>query len=168
MRRQNTAGAAGARRFREANRPPQDAGGFFWFTSDMLNSPSWLAMPFNARRVVEGIASEHMAQGGTRNGELIVTYENLIARGIRRQAIPPAINIAEALGWIDVTFRGGMAYGAARCPSTYGLTWLPRSDERAATNRWKAIKTDEQARATVRAASKPRAAPRLKSNRRAA
>lgn len=156
MRRQKTAGAAVARRFQAMNRPPAEEGGFFWFTSDMLNSPAWKAMPLHARLIVEGIVSEHMDHAATANGELIVTYENFMERGVRRQSIPVAIRIAEGLGWIDVTFHGGRSYGNAHNPSTYGLTWLPRCDGTSASRRWKRVKSDEEAKAIIKAAAAPR------------
>jgi hypothetical protein len=89
MRRQKTAGAAGTRRFQAMNRPPAEEGGFIWVTSGMLNSPAWRALTLHARVIVEGITSEHISHAATANGELIVTYENFMDRGIRRSPSPP-------------------------------------------------------------------------------
>jgi hypothetical protein len=153
-RRQKTAGRAGDRRFRERNRPPEGEG-WVWFTYEMLISPAWIAMPPAARQVVEAIAVAHMKRAGLKNGELCVTYDNIAARGVRRQSIPEAIKIAQALGWIEVTFAGGASYGSGRRPSEYALTWLPKCDGAPATYRWVQIKA-EQAKAIVAAITKRR------------
>jgi hypothetical protein len=112
---------------------------FIWFTREMLESAAWRAMPLAARRIVERVMIEHMMQGGTRNGQLVVTYDDFAQYGVRRKSISRAIQCAVMLGFLDVTVRGGRSYGIARLPSAYGLTWLPRCDWTPPSNRWKCI-----------------------------
>jgi hypothetical protein len=139
-------GVAGHRRFQSMNRPP---GQFVWFTREMLESPAWNVMPSAARRVLDRVMIEHGKHGGTRNGALIVTYDDFQRFGIRRKSIAPAIETAVALGFLDVTWRGARGYGCARQASEYGLTWLPRCDGTHASNRWRSIATLSDARARV-------------------
>lgn len=105
-------------------------------------------MNLSARMVVERIALEHLGHGGANNGRLVVTYDNFVKHGIRRASIALAIEQARALGWIQVVERG-RSYGEAHTPSLYALTWLPTLDGKAASNRWKAISTDERALAVI-------------------
>lgn len=130
------------------NAPPPSEGNWVWLTRRMLLSQAWCAMPSYAMRVVFRIAIEHLSQGGTQNGELVVTYSDFENYGIRRARIFAGIAIAEALGFIDTTRRGRRVYGASKVPSTYALTWLPRCDRSPATHRWKGV-TAEQARSAV-------------------
>lgn len=147
---------------RSPNAPPADEP-WVWLTREMLESASWAALPRAARRVVERVILEHMAHAGTQNGELTVTYEDFAAYGLAsRRATAVAIRVAVTLGFLDVTFRGQRCYGRARRPSRYGLTWLPRADRTPASNRWRTIRTRDDAKAAVRAAAKPRAAAALR------
>lgn len=110
-------------------------------------------MTLGARRVVERIELEHMAHAGTMNGELKVTYDDFSRFGLSsRRMTSESIRIAEKLGFIDVVARGVRAFGDARRPSRYALTWLPRCDRTSATNRWQRITTRAAARAAVAAA----------------
>ena len=86
-----------------------------------------------------------MVHGGTENGQLIVTYDDFVRYGLRRRSIANAVRTAVALGFLDVTTRGGRSFGIARQPSAYGLTWLPRCDWTPASNRWKSIATKREA-----------------------
>jgi hypothetical protein len=116
----------------------------------MMEAPAWRALPWAARQVLDRLLIEHMKHGGTKNGRLICTYDEFAAYGIRRKSIATAIKQAQALGWIDVS-RGVRSYGVHRRPSTYALTWLPREhDFTTTTNRWKSIKTTEEAMAILK------------------
>jgi hypothetical protein len=142
-------GVAGFRRFEKMNCPPEGEP-FFWLTKTMLESPAWRALTSPAKRIVERVALEHMNHAGTQNGDLPITYTDFERVGIDRNSIHNAIEVAVALGWIDVVERGQKGFGIARRPSIYSLTWLPRADGSAPTNRWKAIKTDQQAADVVK------------------
>jgi hypothetical protein len=144
-------GQRGYERWQKKNSPPAGEP-WVWLTRTILESPAWVALSSPARRVIDRIMIEHMAHAGTMNGELIVTYDDFENFGISRKAIKMAINIAEALGFIEVTFKGVRSYGSARRPSQYALTWLPQNDGRDPTNRWKAIKSKDHAEEVVEAA----------------
>jgi len=74
-----------------------------------------------------------------------VPYDQLEARGVRRQTALDAIVEAKALGIIHPV-RGQRSYGCRRAPSVYRLTWLGTPlNGLAATNEWRAIKTKEEA-----------------------
>ena len=110
-------------------------------------------MRFAARKIVDRLIVEHLAHGGTENGNLVATYTNFQQYGLRRRSsIGPAIIEAETVGFIDVIERGGSAYAEFRNPSRYALTWLDRKDGTAPTNRWKAFETAADARKAVREA----------------
>lgn len=129
-------GAAGHRRWQRLNRPEPP---FVWLTVELLESAAWAAMGLAARRIVERVAIEHMHHGGTRNGLLIVTYDDFEIFGVRRKSIAKAIKEGVELGFLDVTYRGGRSYGITKRASKYGLTWLPRCDMTPPTNRWRSV-----------------------------
>jgi hypothetical protein len=136
------------------NRPPEGAS-WIWLTQDMLESPAWRAMRLAARKIVDRLIIEHLAHGGTENGNLITTYSDFQQFGLRRRSsIAPAIIEAETLGFIDVIERGGSAYAELRNPSRYALAWLDRKDGTPPTNRWKAFDTVADAHKAVRTAGK--------------
>lgn len=142
-------GTATEKRVQRRNRPHKDSS-WIWLTSEMLESPAWRAMSINARRVVDRIVIEHLHHAGTENGKLIVTYDDFEKFGIRRSSIKPAIKEATALGWIDCTQAGRMAYADIRIPSHYALTWLYRSDGTPASNRWKRYEDEQSARSAAK------------------
>ncbi len=144
-RRGGMSSVSGKSRWERMNRPPHGEP-WVWFTRSMMESPAWRAIPGPARQVVDRIMIEHMLHGGTENGNLIVTYDDFEAYGIRRGSTSQAIRQAEALGFVDVIDRGRRSFGSARRPARYGLTWLPRADRTPASNRWKSIQTDQQAK----------------------
>ena len=129
-------GVAGHRRWQRMNRPPKGQP-WVWYTREMLVSGALAAMSLAARRVVERIMIEHMNHAGREIGNLKVTYDNFELFGIRRKTISAAVKMAVDLGFIDITSRGYRAYGTARRPATYALTWLARCDGTPASNRWK-------------------------------
>jgi hypothetical protein len=48
----------------------------------MRSSPAWLALPDNARRVLDRLELEHMQHGGAENGVLVVTFDDFERHGI--------------------------------------------------------------------------------------
>ncbi len=129
-------GTHAAKRFQKMNGPPKGEP-WTWISREMMESEAWSKLTLVARRVIDRILIEHMAQGGNENGRLIVTYDDFEKYGIRRQSIPKAIGLAVTLGLIDVTARGKRSAGTSRRPSMYALTWLPRHDWTPPSNRWK-------------------------------
>lgn len=65
------------------------------------------SLSFDARRVVDFLAEEHMSHGGMANGHLKAPHRQLVTCGISRRNVRPAIDEAEAAGLIEV-YRSGM------------------------------------------------------------
>jgi hypothetical protein len=86
-------------------------GQFVPFRVDMLESDAWAALSINGRRVLDRLCIEHAHHGGTENGNLIVTYDDFVQFGIRRQSVKPAIDETVHLGLVEITElgRGGNA-----------------------------------------------------------
>jgi len=117
---------------------------------DLLGSPAWLAMSHQCRKLVDALMMEWANHGGEENGNLKVPYDQLQARGLRRETVLDAVVEAKALGIIDAV-RGQRSYGSRRSPSVYRLTWLGTpGNGLTATNEWRAIKTKEEAAVRVR------------------
>jgi hypothetical protein len=118
------------------NRPPEGEP-WCWMTAELLQSDAWRTAPVITRRFVDRVLLEHMAHAGTKNGELIVTYNDLTAWGIRQRERTRAIADAIARGLIDRTEKGRASSGRGK-PAKYAIGWLGRSDGSAPRNRWKA------------------------------
>ena len=144
-----TTNVVAGKRFRKALNFPHGVGWCVPLPRDLLNSPAWLAMSHQCRKLVDALMAEHADHGGLENGNLLVPYDTLQTRGIRRGNILNAIFEAEALGIVDPT-RGVRCYGSRKAPSRYRLTWLGTPDGLTATNEWRSIKTDDEARTRVR------------------
>jgi hypothetical protein len=153
-----------ARRFKEMNRPPEGEP-WCWFTHEMLISPAWRAMSHPARTVVERVLIEHMQRGGVHNGALIVTYMDFVRHGVRKNSIHEALLASIALGFLDRTEIGHMPTSDIRRPSKYGLTWLPQVNGVAASNRWRRIRTPEEAEAALKQVKAQLQVSRLKRRR---
>jgi len=83
-----------------------------------------------------------MNHAGTENGNLIATYDQLVALGASRTYIRAAIEEAEFLGLIERTIPGGRWAGSNQ-PSRYRLTFLPDRDYSPPTNDWKRRTADQ-------------------------
>ena len=134
----------------KAARFPTGVGYSIPLPRDLLGSPAWMVMSHQCRKLVDALMMEWTHHGGEENGNLKVPYDQLEARGMRRQTALDAIVEAKALGIIHPV-RGQRSYGSRRLPSVYRLTWLgtPRNGL-TATNEWRAIKTKEEAEVRVR------------------
>src|ERR1700733_6210567 len=112
---------------------------------DLLASPAWTAMSHQCRKFVDTLMMEWADHGGDQNGNLKGPYDQLEARGLRRQTLLDVIVEARALGIVHPV-RGQRSYGSRRAPSVYRLTWLGTPlNGLTATNEWRAIKTKEEA-----------------------
>lgn len=141
----------------------QIEGQFIAHRREMRESPAWLALTFNARRVLDRLELEHMAHGAEDNGNLICTYEQFKAAGLRGPSIAQAINECEALGFVEVTKRGSPSLSRYRNPSTYRLTYIfGRGRNSSPTDEWRQIKTAEQALAAVTMAKAAKSAPHVR------
>jgi hypothetical protein len=128
---------------------PKGVGYHIPIPHDLLASPAWLAMSHQCRKLVDALMTEWTVHGGEENGNLKVPYDQLQARGLRRETLLDAIVEAKALGIIHPV-RGQRSYGSRRSPSVYRLTWLGTPlNGLSATNEWRAIKTKQEAEARV-------------------
>jgi hypothetical protein len=116
--------------------PPVDQP-WAWFTREMINSPAFRAVPPSAFQVLFRLLEEHMAQGGTRNGDLIVTHDQFEESGVRKASVSAWIKALEFLGFIHVD--RGRSYRGDSEPNRYRLTWLGDLHDAPPTNNWKGI-----------------------------
>ena len=101
------------------------------------------SLSFDARRVIDFLAEEHMSHGGRENGHLKAPHRQLMKCGIRASSVRPAIDEAEAAGLIEV-YRSGMrtttqfklTFAVERAASPAALTAKPRpsKNQKSATN----------------------------------
>jgi hypothetical protein len=143
-----TTNAVAGKRFRKALGLPLGVGWNVPVPGDLLNSPAWLAMSDQCRKLVDALMAEHADHGGQENGNLMAPYNMLQARGMRRGNILNTIVEAEALGIVDPA-RGVRSYGSRKAPSRYRLTWLGTPDGLTPTNEWKSIETVAEAKMRV-------------------
>jgi hypothetical protein len=138
---------------------------------DLLASPAWLVMSHQCRKLIDALMTEWANHGGQENGNLKVPYDQLQARGLRRETILDDVVEAKALGIIQLV-RGQRSYGSRRSPNVYRLTWLGTLDGLPPTNEWRAIKTKHEADVRVRNAleglARERAIKRARREQRAA
>lgn len=131
--RGRTAGHS-ARRLKPG-RVPAIQGQFLALRRDLLESDAWTEMTLAARLALDRLAIEHMAHGGKENGNLIVTYDDFAAFGVRRASVAEAIRLLEKLGLIVVTERGRGGNAEFRRPARYRVTFLS-SGRASPTNEW--------------------------------
>lgn len=93
----------------------------------MRESPGFRALNMAARRFLDFLELEHMRHGGRENGRLLAPYNQLVASGITRRDIRPAIDLLLAVGFIGRT-KHGERQGGRPNASRYSLTWLPTYD----------------------------------------
>lgn len=122
-------------------------------TLELLASPAMRALSLTARRLLDYLLIEHMGHAGTENGNLMATYDQLVAFGLTRRLIAPAINELVFLGLVRV-HRGRMTRGGVTAPNEFRLTFYADAAGQPATNEWKG--TTEEAIA-VRSADRKRA-----------
>lgn len=141
-----------ANRFKQRPNSPPEGKPWFWLTKEMMDSPAWavLCEDPNAVMAVLRVSYEHMAHGGTMNGELPATYRDFHRWRIPQGGITKALIRACALGFLRRTGRGQRSNGRFRgAPSQWALEWLPLADGTFESNRWKKLETEEEARAAV-------------------
>ena len=152
------------RKHRTRNQPPKDEGGFIWMTKEMVESYAMRAMSKNARMVVDRICVEHMSHAATKNGALIVTFDNFEQFGIRRGSIYSAIDEAVAIGFIDLVEKGARGYGQfPGKPNVFRIAWLPTATGEPASRRWdrhRSLAAAQRIAKEARRAAAARQAPR--------
>lgn len=110
-------------------------------TVELLSSDAWRSRSRNCIRLIDRLMIEHMAHAGQMNGALIVTYNQLVEFGIRRNDVKRSIEEAAVFGLLDVTEQGGFK-GSSKLPNRYRLTFLPCFENgyaRPATNEWERV-----------------------------
>src|SRR5579863_8868648 len=95
------AGKRASHRNRDIGGPPKDQP-WSWYSVEMMRSDAWRDMSVNARRMLDLLEIEHLMHGGYENGNLVMTYDQFVAGGIRREAISATIAELERLGWLEV------------------------------------------------------------------
>ncbi len=142
---------------RGQHQKPPKGEAWVWFTRSMLESPAWVAMSINGRRVLDRLLLEHIAHAGSENGALIVTHDQFREFGASGNAIKPAIDELVFLGFVRCE-RGGR-WAGKNTPSRYRLTWVGDRVGAAPTNEWEGV-TSEQIEAWQSQRSKIRKAER--------
>ena len=118
---------------------------------EMLQSPAFRILSLAAHRVLARIEIEHAAHGGTENGRLPVTYDDLADYGVHRTAIGPALAELQALGFVETTEHGKKARAAEyRRPNMFRLTYRHCGETPGdGTHDWRRFKTLEEAQAAA-------------------
>ncbi len=107
-------------RSRDIGGPPRDQS-WSWYSQEMMQSDAWRDMSINGWRMLVLLELQHLAHGGYENGNLVMTYDQFVDKGIRRESISRVIAELERLGWIEVT--RGLYRGFARsAPHHFRLT----------------------------------------------
>lgn len=107
-------------RSRDIGGPPKEQP-WSWYSVEMMRSDAWRDLSINGRRMLDLLEVEHLAHGGYENGNLMITYDQFVAGGIRRGSIFATIAELERLGWIEVS-RGGYRGFARSWPHRFRLT----------------------------------------------
>lgn len=114
-----------------------------WLPQSLLESAAWLICPDSARRAIFVVLAEHMRQGGQKNGELVVTWRDFKAGGLRDPKITISLAQARALGFLKRTQPGRRAYGThPGAGQMWALTWYPIPGVSQPTNEWKRFDTN--------------------------
>jgi hypothetical protein len=129
-------------------------------TIEMMESPAYRVLSVSAHRVLDRVCIELAHHGGNDNGKLPVTYQDFMAYGIDRQAIPPAIRELVALGFLEVTQAGRPGAGDSRWPNLFRIPWINRKSNTQPTHEWRQFKTLDDAHLIAIAARKASARPR--------
>ena len=115
-------------------------------TREMRESAAWRALPDIGRRVLDRLELEHLRHRLMQNGGLICRYEDFEEWGLRRASIRFGIEVAVALGFVEIIRRGWKSV-----PSLYRLTYVKSfKDKPPITNEWRRIKTAREARDVIK------------------
>jgi len=128
-------------------------GPFAWRTIEMLESPAYCALSLSARKILDRLEIELHYHGGNpfENGQLPLTFDHIEEYGVHRHAIGPAIRELVALGFIEITRKGCAGNASERQPNLYRLTYRFSGSNRALTDEWRRLKTDEDVAAARQA-----------------
>jgi hypothetical protein len=129
-------------------------GPFSWRLVEMQKSPAYRVLSLSARKILDRLEIE-LAKHGFKpeeNGFLPCTYEHFVEYGVERKAIAPAIREVVALGFIQVTRKGGAGNAEHRQPTLFLLTYRPFGSAKYVGNGWRRIGDIEEAQAVAMAA----------------
>ena len=130
-----SSGKFGGRKGKLLGPPPGEP--FAWLTTELLASPAWRSMGINARRMIDFLLVEHMNHAGQENGNLLATYDQLVAFGLTSSSIKSAIQELVSLRLVDVEYGGRWA--GKNTPNIYRLTFYADREGNPPTNAWKGI-----------------------------
>src|SRR5262245_22629240 len=135
----------------KTNKRLKIASQFVPHTIEMLESPAWRTLSLSGRRILDRLEIEHGHHGAVQNGRLPVTFDDFVKFGIERHCIAPGIREVEALGFAEITQRGGAGNAHLRQPNMFRLTYLHKYQTgENATNEWRRIQTIEEAEMLAR------------------
>lgn len=94
----------------------------------LLQSPAYQALNMAAIRILTFLQIENLTHGGVENGRLLAPHRQLVASGVGKSHVKPALDMLEAFGIIARTSDGERLGGRPNA-ARYGLCWLPFHDE---------------------------------------
>src|SRR5262245_33675010 len=110
----------------------------------MLESHARWELGVTERRILDFLEVELQKHDRKNNGDLILTYDQLVARGMDRASIAPALRVLERLGFIRIQHgRGGNADHHE--PNKIHLTYAYTTRANLPTHDWKRFETKEEA-----------------------
>ena len=111
---------------------------FAWLHRELVTSAAWRARSIHTARFIDALLVDHMNHAGTENGNLMATYDQMVAWGIGRRFVNDAIAEALFLGLTRVDPGGRWVNNNQ--PSRYCLTWFYNDrDDTPATDDWKKV-----------------------------
>ena len=136
--------SSGIRYGREGKfRAPPKGSPWCWLTTELLASEAWRALSVNGRRFIDFLMIEHTSHAATENGNLGVTYDQLVEFGLTRRLIKESIRETVFLGLVRVMQKGGLSFGDVKRLTRYRLTFYADRDGNHATNEWKGVGQDK-------------------------
>ena len=115
---------------------------------ELLISPAWRAAPRPLRNILERIEIEHLRHGTMANGELYVSYLQLVEFGVSKRSIKPALELGRKLGLLEVIQEADNHLSDIRAANAYRLTYVPAKGKAAPSDEWKNI-TEDRAKALL-------------------
>jgi hypothetical protein len=96
---------------------------FIQLSLELITSPAWRGRSIHCARLIDFLIIEHLRHGGSENGSLFATYDQLVEFGLHRRYVHGAITEAELLGLVVVD-RGGRKGRTETHVSKFRLTFL--------------------------------------------
>jgi len=110
----------------------------------MLASRARWVLGVTERRILDFLEVELQKHDRKNNGDLVLTYEQLVDLGMDRASIAPALRVLERLGFIRIQHgRGGNADHHE--PNKIFLTYVYTTRANLPTHDWKKFETKEDA-----------------------